>query len=107
MADNNIKHLDDGSFAATVDSGLVLVDFWAPWCSPCLMQGPILEEVANSAKEKITIAKVDVDQASRVATQYGIRSIPTLILFKDGQAVEQWVGVQRAATLLAAINQHV
>ncbi len=100
-----VKELDDATFVAAISSGIAVVDFWAPWCAPCKMQGPILEQVAAKVGDQTTIAKVNVDVAPQVATQFGIRSIPTLIVFKDGTPVQQFVGVQMEGILLAAIEE--
>ena len=99
-----VLDLNESNYAATVQSGVVLVDFWAPWCGPCKMQGPILERVAASVGDKATIAKVNVDEAPALAAQYGIRSIPTLILFKDGKPQQQLIGLQQESGLVSAIN---
>jgi len=99
-----VKDLQDSEFASTVRQGTVLVDFWAPWCGPCRMQGPILEQVAAEVGPKATIAKVNVDENPESAHRFGVRSIPTLILFKDGRAVRQFVGVQDKRTLVGAIG---
>ena len=96
--------LNDESFAGQIAGGVVLVDFWAPWCGPCRMQTPILEKVAASIGDKAVIAKVNVDEAGGVASQLGIRSIPTLILFKDGENIKQLVGVQKEDVLISAIE---
>jgi thioredoxin 1 len=95
--------LDQSSFAATVSSGVTLVDFWAPWCGPCMTQGPIVDQVAKKVEGSAKVAKVNVDSAPEVAGQYGIRSIPTLIVFKDGEAVTQFVGVQSESQLVDAV----
>ena len=106
MAENNgIQHLNDATFQAATADGVVLVDFWAPWCGPCHMQSPILEQVASAIGDSATIAKVDVDQAPQVAAQFGIRSIPTLVVLKAGEVVEEFVGVQNAGTLLRALRE--
>ena len=96
--------LNDGNFQATISEGLVLVDFWATWCPPCQIQGPIVEELAVQVKGEAQIGKLDVDKALDTAGKYGIGNIPTLILFKDGKEVERFVGVKEGEILLAAIN---
>ncbi len=99
-----LKELTEATFDGEMGQGITLVDFWAPWCGPCLMQTPILEQVASRVDGKATIAKVNVDKCGRIAARYGIRAIPTLILFKDGQPVRQFVGVQSEQALVSAIE---
>ena len=99
IIDLNVATYDD-----TVKSGVVLIDFWAPWCGPCVMQTPILEKVAAAVGGKAVIAKVNVDEAPELAAKFGIRSIPTLILLKDGENKQQFVGLQQEAALVAAID---
>ncbi|RKX38148.1 MAG: thioredoxin [Verrucomicrobia bacterium] len=96
--------LDGTTYDDTVKSGVVLVDFWAPWCGPCKMQTPILEKVAAAVGEKAVISKVNVDESPELAAKYGIRSIPTLILLKDGENKQQFVGLQQEAALVSAIE---
>lgn len=103
MAEGVIE-LDGTSYEDTVQSGVVLVDFWAPWCGPCKMQTPILEKVAAAVGDKAVISKVNVDESPELAAKYGIRSIPTLILLKDGENKQQFVGLQQEAALVSAID---
>ena len=98
-----IIELNDSNFDAEAKAGVVLIDFWAPWCGPCRMQTPILEQIAGQV-EGAKIAKLNVDEAPALAAKFGVMSIPTLIVLKDGQPVKQFVGVQQADTLLAALN---
>ena len=84
-----------------------LVDFFATWCGPCKMQSPILEDVKNRVGDKATIVKVDIDKNQQLAAQYRVQSVPTLILFKDGEAVWRTVGVQQADLLEAKIYEHI
>lgn len=99
-----VKELGDADFQQQIQNGVTLVDFWAPWCGPCRMQTPILEQVVQKVGDQAVIAKVNVDEAPGVAAQFGIRSIPTLILFKDGSPVQQFVGVQTEEVLVNAIQ---
>lgn len=96
------KNFDDEVVKSTVP---FLVDFWAVWCGPCQMQNPILEEVAKEYEGKIKIGKLNVDDNSQTAGKYGIMSIPTLLLFKEGKVVKQMIGVQGKETLVAEFNK--
>ena len=82
----------------------VLVDFWAEWCGPCQIISPIVEEIAKDLNGKLKVAKVNVDESQELAAQFNIMSIPTLLLFKEGQPVEQMVGAMSKDNLLAKIN---
>lgn len=101
--------VQDASFKAEVlDSGVpVLVDFWATWCAPCRAIAPALDELATQYKGQVKIAKVDIDENQQIAQQFGIRSIPTLLLFKGGKVVEQLVGAMPKAKLEEAIKKQL
>lgn len=101
----NVKELTTADFDSATASGVSLIDFWAPWCGPCRMQGPIVEKLADEL-EGVMIAKVNVDEAPEVAAKFGIRSIPTLIVMKDGAAVETFVGLRKADELKSVLAKH-
>lgn len=91
--------LKKGTFQNHIKSGVSLVDFWAPWCGPCQIQLPIVEELADELKGQANVAKVNVDDEQELAVKFGVRSIPTLLLFKDGELVEQMVGLKSKSVL--------
>lgn len=102
-----VKNLTGDNFEQEViqESLPVLVDFWAPWCGPCKMVGPIVETLAAENEGKLVVAKVNVDENKSLAVQYGIRGIPTLVFFKDGAEVKRVVGAQNKSQLQTSINQ--
>ena len=105
MSDEKITNLNDTDFDTAIADGITLVDFWAPWCGPCRMQTPILEELAESINGQAKITKVNVDEASGIAGSFGIQAIPTLVLFKDRKEVQRFTGVQSKDVLMDAIDQ--
>ncbi|MDR6215126.1 thioredoxin TrxA [Paracidovorax wautersii] len=109
MASELIKHLSDASFEADVlqSSSAVLVDYWAEWCGPCKMIAPILDEVAGTYEGKLTVAKMNVDENREIPAKYGIRGIPTLMLFKNGELAATKVGAMSKAQLTAFIDQQL
>ena len=109
MASELIKHLSDASFEADVlKAGTpVLVDYWAEWCGPCKMIAPILDEVAGAYQGKLTVAKMNVDENREVPAKFGIRGIPTLMLFKNGELAATKVGAMSKAQLTAFIDQQL
>ena len=101
-----IINATDQNFAENIKEGLVLVDFWAPWCGPCKMIAPVLEELDGEFEGKATIVKVDVDDNQGTASNYGVMSIPTLILFKDGEIVDKVVGFKPKEALAELLEKH-
>ena len=106
MANENVIILTEGNFEEQVlkSSQPVLVDFWAAWCGPCKMVAPIIDELANDFQGKAKIAKLNVDDCGRIAQQYGVMSIPTIIVFKDGKEANRIVGFRPKAELTKLIE---
>ena len=101
-------NLTDASFTKFVkDNAMAVIDVWAPWCGPCLFVSPVVEEIARDYVGKIAFGKLNVDQNRRVATQYGIRGIPTLLVFKNGKVVDQIVGAMPRQLLEPRITRHL
>ncbi|ADU31404.1 thioredoxin [Evansella cellulosilytica] len=102
-----IVNVSDQNFAAETGEGVVLADFWAPWCGPCKMIAPVLEELDGEMGDKVKIVKLDVDENQETAGKFGVMSIPTLLVFKDGQVVDQVVGFQPKEQLASLLNKHI
>ena len=109
MASNDVVTLQDGTFDQEVlkSDTPVLVDFWAVWCGPCKAIAPAVDEIAKEYKGKLKVGKVDVDHAQQVAQRYGIRSIPTLLVFKGGRVVDTIVGAVPKSKLVDAVSKHM
>ena len=106
VSTNEPIHITDDDFDTVVKrDDLVLVDFWAPWCGPCLAIAPVLEELAAEYGDTLTVAKIDIDQHQMKASTFGVRAIPTLVLFKGGEPFDTLVGVQTRSSLAAAIDR--
>ena len=102
------KTVTDGDFGAEVEQqkGLTVVDFWATWCGPCRMIAPILEQLVDEYAGKVTVAKLDVDANPRAAARFGVRSIPTLLFFKDGKLVDQVIGAVPKSIIEQKLQTH-
>ncbi len=106
MMAGNVIELTDATFEETIQGDVpVLVDFWAPWCGPCKMIAPVVEEIAGEYADKATICKINTDEHRDAAINYGINAIPTLILFKAGQIEKKWVGLTSKKDLTGAIDE--
>jgi len=101
-----ISDVNDKNFSQETAEGLVLVDFWAPWCGPCKMIAPVLEELDGELGDAVKIVKLNVDDNQETAGKYGVMSIPTLLLMKDGNVVDQVVGFQPKEALAELVNKH-
>ncbi|WP_066292644.1 thioredoxin [Bacillus sp. FJAT-29937] len=101
-----IINATDQTFSTDTGSGVVLADFWAPWCGPCKMIAPVLEELDSEMGDKVKIVKLDVDENQETAGKYGVMSIPTLIVFKDGEVVDKVVGFQPKEALAELLSKH-
>ncbi len=100
--------VNDGNFDQTLkENHLVLVDFWAEWCGPCRMVAPVIEELASEYQGKVTVAKLDVDANPQTAMKYRVMSIPTIILFKNGEPAEVLVGAQPKRNFEARLQKHM
>ena len=92
MASEKVVHLTEATFDQGISNGLTLVDFWAEWCGPCKALAPTIDQIAEDYQEKVTVAKVDIDANPNIPGKFGIRGIPTVILFKDGEQLDIMVG---------------
>jgi thioredoxin 1 len=103
----NVTEFSDDNFATEVlqASEPVLVDFWAPWCGPCRMIGPVIEQLASENAGNVKVGKMNIDESPRTAAGYGVSSIPTLMVFKGGEVVDRFVGVQPKDRLQAALDE--
>lgn len=104
-----VIHANEATFdkAVTESDVPVLVDFWATWCGPCKAIAPVLDELAQDFADKVRIVKIDVDENPNLAAQYGVRSIPTLFVFKNGEKVDGTMGMQPKAKLAELLNKHL
>lgn len=109
MAGENVKTFTVDNWESEVlkSENIVLVDFWAPWCGPCRMIAPIVEELASEFAGKVVIGKLNVDEQGEVGTKYGIMSIPSLLLFKNGEVVEKMVGFRAKQDLIKLFENHI
>ena len=106
-SDKNIVPLTTDNFSNETAKGIVLVDFWATWCMPCKAMAPVIEEIAGQTQGKVKVGKVDIDENGPLANQFRVQSIPSILIFKDGQLMETFVGVQSKATLVNALSKYV
>jgi thioredoxin 1 len=102
----DVKHLNESNFDEATQKGVALIDFWAEWCGPCRMLGPVIEEVAEEVGDEAVVAKVNVDESQELAARFGVRSIPAIFVLKDGEVVENFVGVREKDVLVNSIRNH-
>ncbi len=99
--------LNEKNYKEKTEKGLVVVDFFANWCGPCRMMSPILEDVQKDMDEKVKIYKVDVDESENLARQFGIMSIPTILIYKDGEIVNKHIGLWMKDSMMEELNEHI
>ena len=99
--------LNEKNYNEKTEKGLVVVDFFANWCGPCRMMSPILEDVQKDMGEKVKIYKVDVDESENLARQFGIMSIPTILIYKDGEIVNKHIGLWMKDSMMEELNEHI
>jgi len=105
MVGTQVKHVDERGLDAAVAAGTALVDFWAPWCGPCRMMEPVLDELAEELGGAAAVVKVNVDEAPSLAARFRIAAIPLLVVLKDGREVRRLVGLQPKRALLSAVRE--
>ena len=101
---SDVKHLSSANFEELTSKGLVLIDFWATWCGPCRMLGPVLDQVAAEMGDEAVIAKINIDEEQDLAVKFGVRSIPAMFILKDGEIIESFVGVKDKSTLVNSLK---
>ena len=101
---SDVKHLTSANFEELTSKGIVLIDFWATWCGPCRMLGPVLDQVADEMGDDVVIGKINIDEEQDIAVKFGVRSIPAMFILKDGEVRESFVGVKDKATLVNSLK---
>ena len=102
-----VEEITDSTFKTSISEGLVVIDFWAPWCAPCRMIAPVLEELQEELKEQVKIVKLNVEEYPDTATEYGVTSIPTLLIFKNGKMLERNVGAGTKEHYKSLVNKYL
>lgn len=100
----NVKNLTNKNFKTQIKTGLVMVDFWAPWCAPCKMIAPTVNNIAETENKKIKVAKVNIDKEQQLARKYGIRSIPTMVFYKNGKEVKRFSGIKSKKAIMKEVE---
>ena len=98
-----VLDIDSSNFASSIAEGIAIIDFWAPWCAPCKMMAPVVDKIAQNNPD-ILVGKVDIDECKEIAKKYNILSIPTLIIFKNGEEADRTVGVTQEKKIMEKVN---